>query len=503
MPNDLQTQIRNLIAEFSQKVEESLEGWCERYSAVGSREAELELAAMGRVLCDGIFGAIMHKILSDTGFRALTSIAAKNAGNYRNGGRRNVPVTLLGGSTIRVEVDYLKPNRRGKRRGRKRQSGRRGKGGTGLYPGLAALGIWNGVTPALAGEICCQVADSESVRTGRKALARRDIDLGHKQTLRIVNKVGGRAVEQRNGWLEQTLVEPPGTLLAGKRVVVATDGGRIRMRVPVTQGRRRKNGHRGFETPWQEPKLFVIYVIDDTGRIDRTIRPIYDGTMEDCEVIFKMLHAYLRALGVSQAEQLVIIGDGAKWIWDRAGQLGQDLEVPDDRVVEVLDWYHAVEHLSDIASIPNWSDTEKRKWLYQAKSLLKSGKVDELVCHIMSLAKGRRAKEVRKCIPYFERNRKRIHYSRFQANSIPIGSGAIESAVRRVVNLRLKGNSKFWLEENAESMLLFRCYLKADRFDDLFDWSLTSAVPWWDDVAWCPLLRNGAAVDRSYRQKAA
>ena len=55
----------------------------------------------------------------------------------------------------------------------------------------------------------------------------------------------------------------------------------------------------------------------------------------------------------------------------------------------------------------------------------------------------------------------------------------MESAVRRVVNLRMKSNAKFWLVENAQAMLLMRSYLKAGRFDDLIDWSGAMAVPWW------------------------
>ena len=82
----------------------------------------------------------------------------------------------MGGSRVRLtQLEYLKRNGRRKRRGRPRT--KRGKSGTGLYPCLAALGICFGVTPALAGEICAQVADSDSVRAGRSALARRDIDL--------------------------------------------------------------------------------------------------------------------------------------------------------------------------------------------------------------------------------------------------------------------------------------------------------------------------------------
>jgi hypothetical protein len=51
---------------------------------------------------------------------------------------------------------------------------------------------------------------------------------------------------------------------------------------------------------------------------------------------------------------------------------------------------------------------------------------------------------------------------------MPIGSGAIESAVRRVINLRVKSNSTYWLRENAETMIRLRAWLKAGRAEELF-----------------------------------
>ena len=54
-------------------------------------------------------------------------------------------------------------------------------------------------------------------------------------------------------------------------------------------------------------------------------------------------------------------------------------------------------------------------------------------------------------------------YARLKANNWPIGSGAVESAIRRVINLRLKGPGIFWYRENAEAMLMLRAYYKAGR----------------------------------------
>lgn len=484
-PQEVRSQVMFIVAAYAAQVERMLDAWLADQSAAGFKNTEEQVAALGRQLSDGVTSVVLKAIVEDSVFQASTVKAAKMGSprKLRSGARRLVLVILLGGSTVALTVPYLKPDRRGKRPGRKRKPGRRGEGGVGLYPPLSALGIWFGVTPATASEICQQVASSESVRSARQALERRDLDLGHKQTLRIVNLVGTRLVEQRNTWLTQVRDGGPieGGLVKGKRVVVAVDGGRIRIRIPKISGRKRKSGHRGFDAPWSEPKLLTIYVIDKDGNMADTFKPIIDGTMGDSDALFAMLSAYLKALGVHEAEALVMLGDGAEWIWNRVGALVAAVGIDPSRVHEILDVYHAVEKLGTIAAIPRWARQERKTWLRRAERLLKDGKIEKLIDHIRTLAKGRRAKGIKAHIGYFGANRGRMRYATFRAGKLPLGSGAIESVVRRVVNMKLKGNAKFWLIDNAEHTLLLRSYLKAGRFSDLFGWSLAQAAPWWDD----------------------
>ncbi len=73
-------------------------------------------------------------------------------------------------------------------------------------------------------------------------------------------------------------------------------------------------------------------------------------------------------------------------------------------------------------------------------------------------------------LSYLDRHGEAGHldYARFRRRGVPLGSGAIESAIRRVVNLRLKGNSLTWYKENAEGMLMLRCLVLSNRWDDTF-----------------------------------
>lgn len=479
MSSDLQAQINAKIEQLREDANRLLERWSKVDSPAALREMELEIEALSRQLAGGMTAAVLQHRLANPAFQAQCSAAARGAGRRRSGGRRECEIRLLSGNTTRVTVEYLKPDRRG-RAGRRRGSGKRGKGGQGLYPALVALGITFGATPALASEVCFQVTHSESLRVGMTALKRRGIDLGLKPTRNLVNQVGGRANRQRHKWLAKARSSNI-DILAGKRVVVATDGGRLRVRQTRRRGRRRKEtGHRGFDAPWREPKMMVIYTVDEQGKVQNEFRPIYDGTLGDCDDLFDMLGAYLEALGAGAARELIVVGDGAEWIWNRIEPLRERLELQPEQVIQVIDWYHAVEVIHKIAKTPaKWSQKQRDKWVRKAKKLLFSGDIDGLVQFIDKLARGRRSKDVRKHIGYFRENRERMQYATFEEASVPLGSGCVESMIRRVVNLRLKGNAKFWLEENAEGMLLLRSYLKAGRFDDLLNWSLATTASWW------------------------
>lgn len=485
MPSDPRMQIVETIANFSAEIYDQLPAWVAIEDPTRLCELEGDLTARARQLTDGIMAAVLQHILAKPSLQARAATAARQDRRLRSGGVRTVGVTLHGGTTVRVRTEYMRPDRRGCK-GRRRRTGRRGRGGVGLYPVLAVLGIVEGVTPALAAEICRQVTDSDSVRAGRAALARRGIDLGHKQTLRIVNAFSRRAVEQRDRWLERMRREPAQHgPLSGRRVAIAVDGGRLRQRCPALRGRRRKaTGHRRYDAPWVEPKLLTIYVLADDGSTSDVYPPIYDGTLGDADAIFQMLLGYLKALGAHEARQIIMLGDGARWIWERCDQLAVDLGIAAERVVQVIDWPHAVATLHTIADARRWRGNARATWLRRAKSLLHKGRIAELLVAIDALAVGRRAKDIRQHRDYFARNVARMQYDAFVAAKIPTGSGIVESAIRRVINMRMKSNGTFWLEVNAQGMLLMRAYLKAGHFDALVDWSIAEAIPWWTRRSW-------------------
>jgi hypothetical protein len=95
------------------------------------------------------------------------------------------------------------------------------------------------------------------------------------------------------------------------------------------------------------------------------------------------------------------------------------------------------------------------------------GEVAQVITAVCDLFRGRKSKAIRKHREYFIKNQRRMAYAQLMALKLPMGSGAIESAVRRVVNVRLKGPRLFGCRASAETILLLRSYDKAGRWNML------------------------------------
>jgi hypothetical protein len=214
--------------------------------------------------------------------------------------------------------------------------------------------------------------------------------------------------------------------------------------------------------------VFVIYVFDKRGKRAREHRVLYGGTMGDADAAFRILTAELLLRGAAQAKEIVLTGDGALWIWHRADALAEALGLDAKQVVKVADFYHAVEHLTSVAELcAGWSETRRKRWVGTMRSWLKQGRVVEVTAKIEELCRGRNAAKLRTELEYFRDRKAMMRYSAFKRRGIPLGSGAVESAIRRIVNLRLKGPAIFWYEENVERMLHLRSYFKAGRWDEM------------------------------------
>ena len=372
--------------------------------------------------------------------------------SLKNDGRVQVRVRTAQGHTVPVWVTYYR--RKGPRRAGKRD--------TGVYAGLVLLGIHDRCTPVLAAEVSLLAAMLGSLAEAQDVLAARGVALDTKTIRTIAYRYAARArlVQQ----VERTVFEDT---VAGRRVVISSDGGRLRLR-ESKRGPKTQKGRGRYTGAWREPKVLIVYVVNAEGKREASFAPFIDATLKGPDAVFALLRAYLQRLEITQADQVLFLADGAPWIWKRVPLLVQALGLAAEQVHELLDFYHAVQRLGQVAALrKDWSAKVRTRWCTQQRHLLLQGQVAEVIIALRDLCRGRHSKAIRRHREYFIKNQRRMAYAQLMALKLPIGSGAIESTVRRVVNLRLKGPSLFWCRASAEAILLLRSYYKAGRWNML------------------------------------
>ncbi|MFQ5592333.1 MAG: hypothetical protein ACE5HE_14320 [Phycisphaerae bacterium] len=368
----------------------------------------------------------------------------------RNDGKQTVMIRTAQGMSVAVRATYYR--RKGRRRGHKRHPG--------VYAGLVVLGIHERCTPGLTSEISMLSAMLGSLEEARQVFLERGLEFDVK-TLRTITY----ACARRARLVQQMETQRFEETVAGRRVVIGCDGGRIRLR-EAKRGKKSPKGRRRYRGAWREPKLLIIHVVDASGRRLKSFVPLMDATLKGPEALFKLLQSYLQRLDISQADQVLFVSDGAPWIWKRVAVLTRTLGLKGDQVYELIDFYHAVEHLAKVASLrKGWSSKQRKQWVARHRRWLLKGQVARVIEAVRNICRGRNSKAIRTQRDYFINNAARMAYAKIMALNLPIGSGAVESAIRRVVNLRLKGPGIFWCKDNAEAMLMLRAYYKAGRWD--------------------------------------
>jgi len=378
----------------------------------------------------------------------------------KNQGLRDVTIQPLRGDTLVIRTTYFS---------RKQKKGARKKNRKGAYPALLLLGMYDRYTPGMAADISLLATVTSSYEEARQLLEERGQAIDVKTIRAITMSFGVRArvaMQAQTGPFSETV--------AGRGVVISTDGGRIRIRTNK-KGAKTAKGRRRYRTDWREPKLLIIYCVDQAGKPEQTFTPFIDGTLNGPDAVFWLLNYYLERLHITTADRVVFVADGARWIWKRVGALMASLGLPAGRYTEVVDFYHAVEHLGKIAALQRkWSRSVKKRWLTKYRRILRQGDIHTVLTEIRRLCRSSRSKKLKTERNYFVKNQHRMAYAEVRRKAVPIGSGAMESAVRRVINQKLKGSSIYWRREHAETMLFLRAFFKAGRWTMLKQWAFST-----------------------------
>lgn len=454
-----------ILHEIMEEIKEFVAAWRDRMTENPGRLRAMEWEALR--LCMRILGLIIASVLAD---RRIGE-AAEQEGLQARPDRVRSPrvvernVLLPGGLRVRVETPYCAPKKRPKAKKTRKEEG------GGVYPAFAALGILEGKSP-LAAELLLRFSlQMPSFESARKELDMLGLPYDSKAPGRTVKDFGKQALEARNAemeaWRRGELI--PEKTLAGRKVVVSVDGGRLRTR--VKKKRTKKGKKRKYTAQWREPRLIIIYVLDENGKRDKKVKIQIDATMGGPDEAMELLAFYLHRFGAGEAEIVEFVADGAPWIWNRVDGVIAEAALDPKRCRKVLDIYHAYEHLSAALDACGLQGKEKKRQLTRLKNKLKKGKAADVLLALQGyLGKSETdVDELQKVIAYFRKRLPMLRYDTFRRKRLALGSGAVESAIRRVINLRVKSPSMFWDEDTAEAMIHMRAQLLSNRWDEMMD----------------------------------
>jgi len=210
--------------------------------------------------------------------------------------------------------------------------------------------------------------------------------------------------------------------------------------------------------------LFTQTSLDPDGRPVRDPgSSTYLATLAPVEQFAPLVHAEARRRGSEHIRQLVVLGDGAPWIWNLAGQ-----RLP--AATQIVDLYHAREHLHDLANLlAPILGQDHPAWLTARLADLDAGDIPALTAAARDLPlTNTKAGEVDKALGYFETNAQRMRYARFRELGMFVGSGAVEAGCKAIIGQRLKLSGMRWSERGADAIAALRCHDASGQWAEIW-----------------------------------
>lgn len=161
------------------------------------------------------------------------------------------------------------------------------------------------------------------------------------------------------------------------------------------------------------------------------------------------------------AKEIIFVADGAEWIWNL-------VQTHYPKAVQIIDWFHAVEHLTPVAERMTGSAAERSAWLKGVRDDLWEGRLDAVIEACTAQARPDCPADAgRLAAHYFANNRQRMNYPDYRAKGYQIGSGTMESGCKQVGIQRMKVPGATWDKEGARHVAKARAALLSDQWDML------------------------------------
>jgi len=313
-----------------------------------------------------------------------------------------------------------------------------------------------------------QEAPFDHGRQQMKLLA--DLEVTTKAVERTAEAIGGDIAQGEQREIQRAMqLDLP--VVVGEPVpilYVQMDGTGVPVVKKETVGRQGKTDGQPAHT--REAKLGCVFTQTTWDEKGYPLRDpdstTYTGAIETAEAFGKRIYLEAWKRGWSRAEKKVVMGDGAEWIWNLAEQ-----HFPG--AVQIVDQYHARQHLWDLARRLHPNDEVNQKaWMkVHQRRLLDKGKIEKLVGSLRSIrsANPEVAEKIRTEAEYFERNAERMRYPKFRRQHLFVGSGVIEAGCKTVIGSRLKRSGMFWTVRGANAIVALRCCHLNGRFENYWE----------------------------------
>jgi len=262
-----------------------------------------------------------------------------------------------------------------------------------------------------------------------------------------------------------------------ERLYIELDGVLVRLRrgsVPMEQEERHRKGD-----VYREIKAGAVFRAERGPKRSELVPGVYVDTpaLGSMRYVARrtakggfdwLLYQLAVECGLEQAQQVVVPGDGAPWIWNLAAE-----HFPE--AVQIVDLYHAKEHVWAVAHAAFGGATKaSTAWATSACSLLEEGQLIDLVSAIAALPPippepGQARSIPERAVDYFTTNAERMRYPVFRTQGMHIGSGIAEAACKTIVSTRAKRSGMRWTPEGLDALLPLRTSVLNGAYDSLWE----------------------------------
>jgi Uncharacterised protein family (UPF0236) len=290
------------------------------------------------------------------------------------------------------------------------------------------------------------------------------VEVSPKQVERAAEALGAEiAVDER-----QHVV---GIGEAAPTMYLGMDGTGVPMRTEEIADRAGKQADGSAKT--REAKLVTLWTAESRDEEGKAVRDpgsiTYSAAIESAsapdtspnlsEFAARVLREATRR-GFTEAARPAVLGDGSPWIWNTAAELFP-------QATQILDRFHAKEHLSKVAKVVYGDSLEGKPWMDLRYDELDEGRLKSLVEALHVHAD--QYKEARDCIHYIWKNRRRMRYPELHKQGFCTSTGVVEAGCKVAIGTRLKRAGMHWTIKGANAIIALRCNKLSGRFEDFWE----------------------------------